>query len=71
MSTPQPQTDDDELERLKQCIAEVVANRESLKQDIESKHISASEGLRRLEILDRELSALDSAFKKIWDAQQL
>ena len=70
MSRPQTVPETDELQRLRQRIAEVAAQREAIKQAIESGQLPASQGLRQLEPLDRELSALDSAFKQRWDAQQ-
>jgi hypothetical protein len=70
MSRPQTTPEAGELQRLRQRIAEVAAQREAIKQAIESGRLPASQGLRQLEPLDRELSALDSAFKQRWDAQQ-
>jgi hypothetical protein len=70
VTRPQQQQPDSELARLKQRIAEVVAERDTLKLAIESGKLGTAEGLRRLEPLDTELSALDSAFKQRWDAQQ-
>jgi hypothetical protein len=70
MSRSQQQPTEMEMAWLKQRIAEVVAERESIKQAIESGRMPASEGVRRLEPLDGELSALDTAFKQGWDAQQ-
>ncbi|MEJ2395293.1 MAG: hypothetical protein P8045_08060 [Candidatus Thiodiazotropha sp.] len=70
MSRPQQQQADSELSRLKQRIAEVVAERDALKQAIESGQLEAAEGVRRLEPLDTELSALDTSFKQRWDTQQ-
>jgi hypothetical protein len=70
MSQPQTIQADNELQRLKQQIAEVVAQREAIKSAVESGNLSAGEGLRRLAPLDERLSALDSAFKQGWDAQQ-
>jgi predicted nuclease with TOPRIM domain len=70
MSRPQQQQADSELSRLKQRIAEVVAERDALKQAIESGELGTAEGVRRLEPLDTELSALDTSFKQRWDTQQ-
>ena len=70
MSRPQTTPEADELQRLRQRIAEVAAQREAIKQAIEAGRLPPSQGLRQLEPLDRELSALDSAFKQRWDAQQ-
>ncbi len=58
------------LDQLRQQIAEVVAQRDALKQAIESRQVPASQGLRTLIELDERLSKLDSAFKQGWDAQQ-
>lgn len=70
MSQPQQHPPGDELQRLKTRIAEVVAERDALKREIEAGRLGPSEGLRRLVRLDAELSALDTAFKQGWDAQQ-
>ncbi len=70
MTRPQQPPPVDELQRLKQRIAEVVSERDALKRQIESGALNAGEGLRRLERLDAELSKLDSAFKQRWDARQ-
>lgn len=70
MMHPQATPPASELQRLKQEIAEVAAQREAIKAAIESGNLPASEGLRRLAPLDERLSALDSAFKQRWDAQQ-
>ncbi|MET0066938.1 MAG: hypothetical protein ABW076_11400 [Candidatus Thiodiazotropha sp.] len=59
-----------QLDQLRQQIAEVVAQRDALKQAIETHQIPASQGLRKLTQLDERLSQLDSAFKQGWDAQQ-
>ncbi len=58
----------DALEGLKQQIMDVVAQRDALKQAIESGQQAASEGLRKLALLDEQLSKLDTAFKQGWDA---
>lgn len=70
MNRPRPRDSETELQQLKARIAEVVAEREALKRAIESGRLGAAEGLRRLELLDNELSALDTAFKRDWDARQ-
>jgi len=70
MSQSQTLQPDGELQRLKQQIAEVVAQREAIKAAIEAGKLSATEGLRRLAPLDDTLSRLDTAFKQLWDAQQ-
>ncbi|MET0028772.1 MAG: hypothetical protein ABW101_14180 [Candidatus Thiodiazotropha sp.] len=59
-----------QLDQLRQQIAEVVAQRDALKQAIEAQQVPASQGLRTLVELDERLSQLDSAFKQGWDAQQ-
>ena len=53
---------------LKQRIATVFGDREALKGVMERGELSPRAGLARLEPLDRELSALDTAFKALWDA---
>ena len=58
------------LLRLKTRIAEVVAERESIRQAIETGRMSAAEGSHRLVPLDSELAELDSAFKQDREAQQ-
>ena len=70
MSRPQTTPAALGLQRLKQQIAEVVAQREAIKTAIESGSLPAVEGLRRLAPLDEHLSQLDSAFKQQWDGQQ-
>ncbi len=70
MSRPPELPPEEELQQLRRRIAEVVAARDALKREIETGAIAASGGLRRLERLDAELSALDTAFKQRWDSQQ-
>lgn len=70
MTQPQQQQSDDTLKRLKKRIADVAAERETLKREIEVGHLNISAGLSRLAVLDRELSELDTNFKRCWDAQQ-
>jgi len=70
MNRPPEQQPEEELQRLRRRIAEVVAARDALKRAIETGATGASEGLRRLERLDAELSVLDTAFKQRWDSQQ-
>lgn len=70
MTQTQQQQSDDTLKRLKKRIAEVVAERETLKREIEVGQLNISAGLSRLAVLDRELSELDTNFKRCWDAQQ-
>lgn len=69
MSRPQQTQTPQEIERLRNRIAEVVAQREAIKQEIATGTLPGIQGLRRLEPLDRELSTLDSAFKQQWDTQ--
>lgn len=57
-----------EMAELKGRIAEVFARRERLKQELESGALPPRAGFARLEETDRELSALDSRFKTLWDA---
>lgn len=59
-----------EIQQVKQHIATVCARREQLKGELQTGVIAPRVGLARLEATDRELSALDSRFKQLWDAQQ-
>jgi uncharacterized protein YaaN involved in tellurite resistance len=68
MTQSQTYPGSDSLEALKLQIADVVAQRDALKQAIESGRQAASEGLRKLVLLDEKLSKLDTAFKQGWDA---
>jgi hypothetical protein len=71
VSEPQETQPQNELQRLRQRITDLVAQRDALKQAIETGALRpSSEGLRQLESLDQTLSALDTAFKQRWDAQQ-
>jgi hypothetical protein len=58
---------DQEMQRLKACIAQVWARRESLKRALSEGGMPASQGLRELEGVDRELAELDTRFKRLWD----
>lgn len=60
---------DSELQHLKQRIAQVYARREALKRDLEAGGPGLRESLRVLDDTDRELSALDTRFKQLWDAR--
>lgn len=57
-----------EMQQLKGRIAEVYARREQLKRALESGALAARAGFSQLEQTDRELSDLDSRFKRLWDA---
>jgi len=70
MNLPRKTPPDGELQRLKQEIAQIVMQREAIKEAIVSGNLPASQGLRQLPPLDTTLSQLDSAFKQLWDAQQ-
>lgn len=59
-----------EIQQVKQRIAEVYARREQLKAELQSGAIAPRVGLARLDETDQELSALDSRFKRLWDAQR-
>jgi hypothetical protein len=59
---------DREMQRLKACISQVWAQRESLKQALNQGAMPPSQGLRDLEGVDRELAELDTCFKRLWDA---
>lgn len=61
------------MEATKQSIAEVVTRRERLKREMEAWYQGPWRGSYprafELEAIDRELSALDSRFKSLWDAR--
>lgn len=57
-----------EIQSLKGRIAQVWLRREHLKQQLEQSAVPTSTGLRELEAVDRELSDLDTRFKRLWDA---
>jgi hypothetical protein len=59
-----------EIQQVKQRIAEVYAHREQLKAELQSGVLAPRAGLARLEETDQELSALDSRFKQLWDARK-
>lgn len=59
-----------EIQRLKSRIAEVYAHREQLKRALEIGALPPRAGFTQLEQTDRELSALDTRFKTLWDAAQ-
>jgi len=52
---------------LKQKIAGLYKQRESLKQALEAGAIKPAQGFARLDTIDAELSELDSAYKLLWD----
>lgn len=56
-----------EIQGLKARIALIWARRESLKQALNEGVMPPSRGLRELEGVDRELAALDTRFKRLWD----
>lgn len=62
--------DPQELHQLKASIAEVYARRERLKLTLAEGALSAREGLAALEVIDLQLSALDSLYKTLWDSTQ-
>lgn len=62
-------TEAEEMDELRVRIATTFARREQLKQALGESTIPARRGFRELEAVDRELSALDSRFKQLWDAQ--
>jgi hypothetical protein len=59
-----------EISHLKNRIAQVYAERERLKQALETGALAPRAGLQKLEETDRLLSQLDSRFKGLWDAAQ-
>jgi len=68
MQPNSPNTDaDQEMQRLKVRIAQVWARRESLKEALADGAMSLRQGFRELEAADRELSELDTRYKRLWD----
>lgn len=59
-----------EMQQVKGRIAQVYAAREILKSALDTGAIAPRGGLARLEEIDRELSELDSRFKRLWDASR-
>jgi len=59
-----------EISRLKDRIAQVYAQRERLKQALETGALAPRAGLQQLDETDRLLSQLDTRFKGLWDAAQ-
>lgn len=58
-----------DLDQTRRSIAELYARREQLKQALNSGALATHTGLMQLEVVDLELSALDSLFKTLWDAK--
>lgn len=63
-------TAEEEMEFLRGRITEVYSRRENLKVGMGKGIVPPRKGFEDLEILDKELSELDSRFKALWDAQQ-
>jgi len=59
-----------EISQLKDRIAQVYAQREQLKQALETGALAPRAGLQQLDATDRLLSQLDTRFKGLWDAAQ-
>jgi hypothetical protein len=57
-----------EISRIKNRIAQVYAQREQLKQALETGALAPRAGLPQLDETDRLLSHLDTRFKGLWDA---
>lgn len=57
-----------DIEQTRRRIADVYAERERLKHDLDCGVVPAQAGLPKLDAIDRELSGLDSHFKALWDA---
>ena len=66
-NAPAPETDA-EKRHLKTRIAQTWAKRDRLKAALAAGTAPAAAGLRELEAVDRELSDLDTRFKRLWDA---
>ena len=60
-------TDIEEMNQLREQIAQTVAQRDALKLAIENGSTPARTGLRELIDVDARLSGLDSRFKCLWD----
>lgn len=63
-------TEIEELADLKARIAQTFARREALKQALSNGSVPPRQGFKELAEVDAALSALDSRFKQLWDAQQ-
>lgn len=59
---------DESLATLKQRIADLYARREAHKRALDAGTLPVRTGLQQLEVIDRELSELDSRYKRLWDA---
>lgn len=57
-----------EMQQIKDRIAEAYARRERLKHALASGTLAARTGLAQLDEVDRTLSELDSRYKALWDA---
>jgi nitrite reductase/ring-hydroxylating ferredoxin subunit len=57
-----------EMQRIKNQIADVFARRERLKLSLDSGALTPRAGFQQLEAIDSELSELDSRYKRLWDA---
>lgn len=57
-----------EMQQLKSRIAVVYGQREQLKRALDEGVLAPRTGLAQLEVVDRELSGLDSRYKALWDA---
>ena len=62
-------TETAELADLKARIAQTFAQREALKQALGNGSVPPRQGFKELAEVDAALSALDSRFKQLWDAQ--
>lgn len=58
-----------EILQIKSRIATVCAQREQFKLALETGALAPGKGLAQLELLDQELSGLDTRFKFWWDEQ--
>jgi SagB-type dehydrogenase family enzyme len=59
--------DQQQIQVLKQKIAQTFKQREKLKQQLETGEIKPASGFSQLGKIDAELSELDSSFKTLWD----
>lgn len=60
--------DEQVMDELRAQIADTARQREALKQSLEQGAVPVAQGLRELERIDSQLSALDSRFKALWDS---
>jgi hypothetical protein len=56
-----------EMQQVKNRIAQVYSRREQLKQALERGELTPRAGLMQLDATDLELSGLDSHYKRLWD----